>query len=1180
MKNINRILGVILTLAILAGLLVMAVPVSAGTNTWTELGSMPGVTAGTDANIFTIAADGTTMYMWSPVETNATASGTTTVLVNSVSTTFATLTVQSTAGFCGSTSYPVTNLSIPVGIGSTGATIATVTAVIDSKTLGFALPGPTFTAGTTPQVYATTATAPVALLYKSTDAGKTWSADGLLPPDNTTSFKTVAIAGLKVCPTSSDNLIAWEKGTGTATGLTGNLYRSLNGGKTWQSTAVADMVTGASYIYSADIIDNGGLEILVGTDKGVGLNVVNNGVWKNTVNGTLGTWTTPETAFAVAFAPNYTTTYEMLAVTNNGSMTSLRNYVKNETSWEQSGMKAIIKSGGTDNITNITGACLAFPSDFDFTSANTNKVFVGINTVNPATGLSLGAGGDAYRVAGLMVGSSSSTPKAYDLGLDADVSSLDFSGTYNNGTLAVGQVATTLNYGVTTAIVQTSPDADTGTNNFTWNDSIKEPYGTGGYAKVKFASTGKLYAGTKGEFSAFSQANDTTTFSSFNGISMIEVPDLATVNFAGSSDHLTATWPNTAAAPPGSGSIAVKAIQFQKTTDGANQLILQSSLGFPSDLGDANTTPLFSGSTIVAPYRESNYTYIKRIIKSTDGGNTWVLSSVPLPTDTGSTTSALTLLSADAYWIGYSGYIRSNTGIPIPLLNALTPSTITFTNYPADTKSILVRCNEGSFLYTTDGGATWSYLGNPAQWPDSNIRYTKYIVNGTEKAQWVIDSSNNIYKWILGTSTNWELTDLGSPNLSSTAPGTFEPTYVGKVSGMVYGLNTSMKFDIVGGVYFIYTPGNQYGQLWRNADVNGQYWRGVTNSEFPTTTNTGFRGTMGTGTINVSTDGTYLYQYKLTGLSIAPTNGSTWSKIMEFTDQAVAAPALTSPAKDAEVNLPVDFSYQSQYTSDTAVYDLQIARDDKFTLGVIKKTNLYLSQINPFSTSELQTGNKYYWRVRLAGTTSTSATSNGTTTYTGSGLMSKWSDARALTIKTAGNSSISVDDVNSVYPARGQTGVAIIPVLTWGTVANATYNVQLATDAAFKNAVDSATALTVAVWSPAKALDTSKTYYWKVQAVVNGISSDWVAFAFTTAAPAPAAGTGGAPAATAAPAPAQTIVMPTPVINVPAATVNVNVPTPGSTQAPATPPYIWVIIVIGAVLVVAVVVLIVRTRRV
>ena len=77
---------------------------------------------------------------------------------------------------------------------------------------------------------------------------------------------------------------------------------------------------------------------------------------------------------------------------------------------------------------------------------------------------------------------------------------------------------------------------------------------------------------------------------------------------------------------------------------------------------------------------------------------------------------------------------------------------------------------------------------------------------------------------------------------------------------------------------------------------------------------------------------------------------------------------------------------------------------------------------------------------------------------------------------------------------------------------------------------------------------------------------------FTTAVP-PV----GTPTGTAAPQPTPTYTVIVPTQPAPVVTVNPTIP---AAPAPSTPAYVWVIIVIGAILVIAVIVLIVRTRRV
>jgi hypothetical protein len=64
MKNtLLKVWGIVLTLAILSGLLMATVPVSADKLSWSDL-NKPAVTVTTNANVFTIAADGNTMYLY------------------------------------------------------------------------------------------------------------------------------------------------------------------------------------------------------------------------------------------------------------------------------------------------------------------------------------------------------------------------------------------------------------------------------------------------------------------------------------------------------------------------------------------------------------------------------------------------------------------------------------------------------------------------------------------------------------------------------------------------------------------------------------------------------------------------------------------------------------------------------------------------------------------------------------------------------------------------------------------------------------------------------------------------------------------------------------------------------------------------------------------------------------
>jgi len=92
-------------------------------------------------------------------------------------------------------------------------------------------------------------------------------------------------------------------------------------------------------------------------------------------------------------------------------------------------------------------------------------------------------------------------------------------------------------------------------------------------------------------------------------------------------------------------------------------------------------------------------------------------------------------------------------------------------------------------------------------------------------------------------------------------------------------------------------------------------------------------------------------------------------------------------------------------------------------------------------------------------------------------------------------------------PASGATSVSTTPALTWNTVAAATtYRVEVSTTSTFaKLAVDDST-LTAATKTVTTALNSTTTYYWRVNAKNASGTSSWSSiWSFTTAAAPPSA---------------------------------------------------------------------------
>ncbi|QSQ16339.1 endopeptidase [Myxococcus landrumensis] len=86
-------------------------------------------------------------------------------------------------------------------------------------------------------------------------------------------------------------------------------------------------------------------------------------------------------------------------------------------------------------------------------------------------------------------------------------------------------------------------------------------------------------------------------------------------------------------------------------------------------------------------------------------------------------------------------------------------------------------------------------------------------------------------------------------------------------------------------------------------------------------------------------------------------------------------------------------------------------------------------------------------------------------------------------------------------PANGAVGAELATALDWADVSGAsTYEVQVATDAAFTNVVASANSLVTSNWTISPALNVNTTYYWRVRAgnSCGGTGSYSAAFSFTT----------------------------------------------------------------------------------
>jgi hypothetical protein len=295
-----------------------------------------------------------------------------------------------------------------------------------------------------------------------------------------------------------------------------------------------------------------------------------------------------------------------------------------------------------------------------------------------------------------------------------------------------------------------------------------------------------------------------------------------------------------------------------------------------------------------------------------------------------------------------------------------------------------------------------------------------------------------------------------------------------------------------------------------------------------------------------------------TGTAVIPNNtlyaivGGT--SVKTYQDILVTPPAMTTPAANSSQSIVTPFSWVAVPgvpAGNPITYKVEIANAASFAPGTVVQAIMVTDSLTKTTSTILDAGAQYWWRIRVE-----------------SPLKSKYSAVVAFGIKPNENPG---NIFQLLAPGPAAMDVPIRPTFQWSPVNFATgYDLQVADNPVFVNPIDSQTNLATTVWTLTKTLDYNKVYYWRVRAVNGntGLVGDWVQNAFTTMSLPPVT-------TTTTPPPVTTFTFTTQ----PPATYTITIP-PTETPAPSTPAYIWVIIVIGAILVIAIIVLIARTRRV
>jgi hypothetical protein len=632
-----------------------------------------------------------------------------------------------------------------------------------------------------------------------------------------------------------------------------------------------------------------------------------------------------------------------------------------------------------------------------------------------------------------------------------------------------------------------------------------------------------------------------TNYTSFNEIAFIAVSSLSNITMASGGRTGTGavtTYQKMTDNGGGSGSNGnANVVLFQSTDSSATWKEIFSCPGtFSYSL---SLSPSFATDNTMYLYATTG-TLNNRIYKSIDGGATWNINSIY-----GNTAiSAFAPIDGTNYWFGNATIgVRSTLATSAAFsLNGVAPSILGV--YSPTFFS--VSTSDGDIWVSVDGGNTFASLGVPAV---SGANAFTTLVSATDvpnKTIYILDQSNNIWSYTVGTSTAWTQFLSGTILVGTTGITGITGTTMGPTGSVA--INSMTKAT---GAWYFRSNINPAGEIWRSTTLVAGSFEPVIGSAYTAMPSNFAGGNSSLTIVNAAGNNTIYYNVNYNGALVTPNSYN--YKWVTFTDSVLAAPATIAPVASANTPATVDFSWKA--VTNATAYDSQIAYDSAFN-------NIFTSRTANASTIwpqvVLTPGQTYYWRVRVS---------------VASPMASAWSAGVMFTTQL-GSVSTSGIDVGR-YPAPGATGIAG-NAFSWGTVAGAsTYEFKISTKADFSDIVDSSVGLTGTVYQTLAKLSPGTTYFWEVRAVSGTVTGPWVTATFTTATAAQAN-----PTATTAPVvtvPQPTFIIPTQ----PAPVVNVTVPTPtnGNTSN-STPAWAWVVIAIAAVLVIAVIVLIARTRRV
>jgi photosystem II stability/assembly factor-like uncharacterized protein len=544
----------------------------------------------------------------------------------------------------------------------------------------------------------------------------------------------------------------------------------------------------------------------------------------------------------------------------------------------------------TSSFAAIAASRICFPSDF----TQNYELFIGVAAGN----------GDVYRI---------SEDNTYDLGVNADIVSLDLVGEVDDTWLLAGGTAGKVWY---------SPD-----DGESWVLSKKAPTGNGltyVLMAVDFADSGIAYAATSGTESAFSVSRDggiTWNQTSLIDAKISDIVDLAVSPSYSHDNTLFLLTHHTG----GEHSL------WRSLNGGTRwERVYTSALADVDEIDRVEFSPRYdSDSQIVFIAGSSNGN--PAIWKSSDNGQNFALRTVPFPIDTWAVVDDTTLFIGSHDGSNGLVYRTTNSGLTYSEGTIAGSQSLNSTALSPDhdeDETILVGNKDGWVYWSEDNGASFQSLPPYATTKPLSGSITvafdpEYSTNNTIYA--ASDTADKgIYRFIIGKSDAWE-------NIDNPAGGMIGQTMV-SAEGILYAAN----FKADGGI---------------ERCLNPTYYLGPT---FETVTKGLDEGAKLTGL--------WLHDQRLWSIDTANT------KLMTYADSLTQPVTLTSPpdeapgvgtiTNDSIKNVSIDWETLDGATK----YKWQLDYDTDFSSvpsgfeGTTQASSALLPALDLATT--------YYWRVR------------------------------------------------------------------------------------------------------------------------------------------------------------------------------------------------------------------------